>query len=251
MISGLYSAASGMMAEESRQAIIANNVANASTPGYKRQAPVTLGFKAVFSKTMRSPFYWDTQAAPGGGSKMVESYPNLATGSLNETGNPLNVALNGPGFIGVNTPRGDRFTRSGDFTINSEGNLATSEGYTVQSVEGTPISVRGSRVTIGDDGGVVVDGIRSATIRLVEFEKPERLVREGSNLYVASDEILAKSAKAADTQTRQSYLEMSNVNVPSEMIQMITGSRIYEANQRVIQAFDTTIGQLIEQIAAA
>lgn len=251
MISGLYSAASGMMAEESRQAIIANNVANASTPGYKRQAPVTLGFKAVFSKTMHAPFYWDTQAAPGGGSKMVESYPNLATGSLSETGNPLNVALNGPGFIGVNTPRGDRFTRSGDFTINSEGNLATSEGFTVQSVEGTPISVRGSRVTIGDDGGVVVDGIRNGTIRLVEFEKPERLVREGSNLFMASDEILAKSAKAADTQTRQSYLEMSNVNVPSEMIQMITGSRIYEANQRVIQAFDTTIGQLIEQIAAA
>lgn len=251
MIPGLYSAATGMMAEESRQAVIANNVANAATPGYKRQAPVTLGFKMVFSKAMRSPFYWEAQTAPGGGVKMVETYPNLGTGPLSETGNPLNVALSGPGFISVQTPRGERFTRSGDFTIDADGQLATAEGYKVQSVEGTPIGVRGARVTIGTDGVVTVDGAPAGTIRLMEFEKPERLVREGNNLYLASPEVLARSARAVDTETRQSYLEMSNVNLPSEMIQMIAGSRIYEANQRVIQAFDTTIGQLIEQVAAA
>lgn len=251
MIPGLYSAASGMLAEEMRQSAVANNVANAATPGFKRQAPVSMGFYNVFSKKMRGPFYWETQAAPGGGAKMVETYPDLGAGAFRETGNPLNVALSGPGYMAIDTPRGERYTRSGDFTVDIDGNLATQDGYKVQSVEGKPIDVRGGKVNISRDGHVTVDGVEAGQIRMVEFETPQRLVREGANLYSAPDEIAQRSAAAADTTVQQSYLEMSNVSMPYEMIQMIQGARIYEANQKIIQSLDSTMGALIEHVSAA
>ena len=248
MIPGLYSAASGMVAEEARQATLANNIANAATPGYKRQAPVSLGFYQVFSEKARSPFLWELEAAPGGGAKIVETYTDTTMGPLRQTGSPLNLALSGPGYIAVDTPRGERFTRSGDFTIDIDGHLATQDGMKVLSTDGEPIDVRGADVNIAQDGNVVVDGIPSGRISIVEFEQPERLTREGDNLYSASEEVRTRSAEASDTLVQQASLELSNVSLPYEMIQMIQGVRTYEANQRIIQTADSTLGKLIEQV---
>jgi flagellar basal-body rod protein FlgG len=172
----------------------------------------------------------------------------MRTGILRDTDNPFNVALEGPGFMVLDTPRGERYSRAGDFVVDAQGQLSTADGFKVQSVSGQPIDVRGGRVNIGRDGQVTVDGAEAGQLRLVEFEQPTRLVREGNNLFSASDELREKSAAAANTIVEQGSLEMSNVDLPREMIQMMLGMRAYEANQRVIQGIDASIGQLIEQV---
>ncbi|MBI2423462.1 MAG: flagellar hook-basal body protein [Candidatus Hydrogenedentes bacterium] len=251
MIKGLYSAASGMLAIEARQDVVANNIANAATPGYKRQELVQLGFYDIFSDKMRNAQYFNMQPAPAGGVKQVETFPDVAQGMLQDTGQPLQLGLMGPGFFVVDTPAGERYTRSGDFSIDVEGHLATLDGFKIQSTSGQPIDVRGGTPVIGNNGNVLVNGILAGEIRTVEFAEPARLTREGSNLYSASEAVLEQRAEAADTTIQQGQIERSNVNVTQEMTKMMLGLRAYEANQRVIQAVDTTIGRLIDQVAVS
>lgn len=248
MIQGLYTAANGMSAIEDRQDTIANNIANASTAGFKSQSPIQLGFYEMFSNKLRQSGHYDMSSAPGGGVKVVETYTNLASGVLRTTNNPLQVALQGSGYFAVETPRGERYTRSGDFTVDTQGRLCTADGYAVLDASGQPIDARGSNVNIDQEGRVQVDSQTSGQLRIVEFENPERLQREGNSLYAASDEVRQKSASAANTRVLQSSLEMSNVNIPHEMIMLSMGMRAYEANQRVMQAFNDTMGKLIEQV---
>lgn len=248
MIQGLYTAAGGMIATESRQSVTANNIANVSTNGFKTQSPVQLGFYEIFSNKLRSPLFYESDSAPAGGVKLVETYPDMKSGILRDTNNPMNAALDGPGFFVVDTPNGERYTRSGDFTVDTQGQLATLEGFKVQSATGQPIDVRGGQVNIARDGRVTVDGVDAGQIRLIEFEQPQRLTREGDNLFSASAAVQKQSAGAANTSVHQGALEMSNVNLPREMVQMMLGMRAYEANQRVIQGIDSSIGQLIEQV---
>lgn len=249
MIQGLYTAATAMYAVESRQDIIANNVANAGTPGFKRQEPVQFGFAQVFSETLRRPFHFNLDAAPAGGVKIAETFPDFRPGMLRPTDNPLNVALLGPGFFVVETARGERYTRNGDFTIDAEGRLTTQNGEIVQSAGGAPLDVRGGTVVIDREGTIRVNGVPAGKLRMVEFDAPERLEREGDTLYRAPEALLAGRREAAATAAEQSQLEMSNVTVPEEMIKMMMGLRAYEANQRVIASIDSTLGRMIDQVA--
>ena len=248
MIPGLYTAATGMMAVEQRQDIIADNLANVATPGYKRLQPVQMGFYEVFSQKQLRPFLFNREPAPAGGVKGVESFTNLAAGPVRVSDNPLSLALQGPGYVVVNTPQGERYTRNGQFTIDTEGDLATSGGYKVAGVTGDPIPVDGESVVVSREGNVTVDGQPAGQISLIEFENPTRLIREGDNIYRASDPVLQQSAAAADTTLEQGALEMSNVQLPVEMASMMLGLRAYEANQKVIQAFDATTSRLIDQV---
>lgn len=250
MISGLYTAATGMIAVEQRQDIIANNLANAATPGYKRLQPVQLGFYQVLSPKMIHPFHFNAEAAPAGGVKEVESFTNLSAGSLRITEDPLNLALTGPGYVVINTPQGERYTRDGHFTMDADGELSTSEGHKVLGVGGATIDVSGGRVTISHEGTVRVNGANTGQLQLVEFQNPERLEREGDNLYRASEEVLQQSTAAANTNVEQGALELSNVQLPVEMTSMMIGLRAYEANQKVIQAIDGATSRLIDQVAA-
>ncbi len=250
MIPGLYASASGMLTIEKRQEVISNNIANAATSGFKRQSPVQLGFYQVFSGQMRAPFHFNIEAAPAGGAKMVETYPHLQAGALAASDDPLHAALDGPGYFAVETPQGERYTRDGSFTIDVDGHLATAEGYKIASVDGPPLDVRGGNVALATDGTVTVDGVPAGRLRMVEFETPERLLREGSNLYRASEEVAKASSEAVDTRIEHGHLEASNVNLPTEMVNMILGLRLYEANQKAIQSADTTIGLLIEQVGS-
>lgn len=249
MIQGLYAAASGMVSIEERQSITANNIANAATPGFKRHQGVQLGFYQTFRESMRRPGIHNLEAAPGGGVKTVESFSNLESGVLRNTGNPLNAAIQGPGYFVVDTPRGDRFTRSGDFAIDIEGHLSTPGGFKVQAEGGGPIDVRGGVVNVDQGGVVTVDGIPAGRMRVVEFESPERLLREGDSLYSATEAVRQQMTEGANSTVQQANLEMSNVNLPQEMTGMILGLRAYEANQKVIQTMDSTIGRLIDQVA--
>ena len=248
MIQGLYTAAGGMLAVEKRQDILANNIANVSTPGYKRHAPVQLGFNEIFSETLRRPFLFDSKSAPAGGVRIVESFSDLTAGVLRKTDNPFQMALIGPGYFVIDTPQGDRYSRSGDFMVDPQGELATHEGYKVLGINGQPIAVDGAEVNIAEDGAVQIDGFPAGRLQIVEFEEPTRLLREGNNLFFATDDVLENSSQAVNTLVSHKHLEMSNVNLPNELINMMMGMRAYEANQQVIMALDGTVGRLIEQI---
>jgi len=248
MIQGLYAAASGMLAVEARQDTIANNIANASTVGYRREAPVQLGFYQVFSEILRRPVHFNLEPAPAGGVKLVETFTNALEGILQTTDNPLHMALRGPGYFAVDTPNGERYTRAGDFTVDADGPLATRDGYKVASTTGTPIDARGGVMNVDREGRVRIDGVAAGQIRIIEFETPERLLREGDNLYRASEEVLQRSAVATGTTVEHKQLELSNTSLPLEMTQLMLGLRAYEANQRVIQAIDGTVERLINQV---
>lgn len=245
MISGLYTSASGMVAIEAAQSAAANNIANVSTNGFRRHQAVQMGFYEVFSDTLREPFSLDLERAPGGGTKLVETYTDTASGVLLETGDPLNVGVEGPGFFTIDTPRGERFTRDGSFKIDIDGDLATAEGYKVQSAEGQPIDVRGGQVLIHQDGRVQVDGVHAGTIQMTEFQNAQELQREGENLYAARE---GTGVPAENTTAHQGRLEAANVNLPLELTNMLLGLRAYEANQRAIRAADDTMNSVIQRV---
>ena len=248
MIKGLYAAATGMVAIEDRQAVVANNIANASTAGFKRQNPVQEGFHTTFVGKLTHPSHFNWVAGPAGGAKVTETYSDLSAGPVRQTGNALNVALHGPGYLAVDTPAGTRFTRAGDLTIDADGDVATQHGHKVQDVGGGAIAARGGRLVIKEDGLVTVDGVPRGQMRMVEFDRPHQLTREGYTLYAASGDALQRSRQATDTRVIQEYLEMSNVNLAREMIDMTLGLRAYAANQKVITTMDETMGRLIDQV---
>jgi flagellar basal-body rod protein FlgG len=158
------------------------------------------------------------------------------------------VALDGPGFLVVNTPQGERFTRDGKFSVDVDGQLSTDEGYKVQGVAGATITVGSGAVEINQDGTVFVDGEAVDRLRRVEFQDPHMLTREGHNLWLANEDAMAQSADAADTAVVPATVELSNVKIPYEMTTMMLAARNYAANQRVINAIDETASRLIDQV---
>ena len=237
-----------MLAMEERQSAVANNIANASTVGFKSHNPVQLGFYEIFSAKLRQPSYFNGQAAPAGGVKIVETHTDLSAGIFQVTDNPLSLALQGPGYFVIDTEHGERFTRGGNFTLDSEGNLVTPNGSMVQTTDGQRMDLRGGEVNVDADGLVSVDGVLAGVVRVVEFEDPRRLERMGENIYSASEAVRGTMIAASGTSVAQNVLESSNVSVPHEMVRMMMGTRAYEANQRAIQSIDTTIGRLIDQV---
>lgn len=251
MIQGLYSAASGLMALEARQDVIANNIANAATAGFKRQNPIVIGFDEIFSQHLVSPTLFDLEDAPGGGLKPLQTYTDLSQGITSTTGNPLNVALNGPGYFSVSTPQGERFTRDGSFKTSAQGQLVTASGHLVSGQGGGPIDVSGGKAIISETGEVTVNGLRVAQLEIVEFIEPRALQREGSNLYFATDDVLANSSPSTNTTLIPGAVELSNVKIPVEMAQMLLGLRAYAANQQVIEAMGQSMSRLIEQVGTS
>ncbi len=244
MIQGLYAAASGMMAVEERQSVIANNIANVSTPGFKRQLAVDQGFYSAFSRAlMTSPSA--VSAGPGGGTRLVETFTDAAAGAIQNTGNPLDVALIGPGYFAIQTPDGEQFSRNGRFSLDKDGYLCTLEGQPVLDASGDRINCGdGGNIQIDGDGSVKVDGGVVGALRLVEFDDPHALTRRGHHLYSADEATVRRPA--ASTQVVGEALEGSNVQLPTEIIRMMAAVRAYAANQMVITTADETASQLIQ-----
>lgn len=245
---GLYAAAQGMRAIEGTQEVIANNLANVSTPGFRRQEGVVEGFYEIFMGARGTVARYDAREAPGGGLKMVETFSHTANGPITQTGGRLDVALEGPGFMAIEAPFGERFTRAGNFRLNNDGQLVTSSGYLVQGIDGGPITIGDGVPVFQDDGTVTVDGAPVGQVRLLEFEDPHMLTRQGEGLYLASDAALERSGPALNTRVLGGSLEQANTQVAAEMIKMTLGARMYAANQRVINAIDDTLGLVIQQV---
>jgi flagellar basal-body rod protein FlgF len=233
MNSGIYPAVSGSLAAMRRMDVISNNLANINTPGYKKEK---MSFEGLLAGPVNPP------AVPQGKTadpilQKENIYIDYASGPTSQSGNTLDLALNGDGFFAVTTPQGTAYTRQGNFRTTADGTLVTMDGYPVQGVGGSAVRIQGSRVEIDSKGGVTVDGEVTGAISVVDFEKPYTLTKIGSALFVASDPQAAPLAGKA--QIQQGYLEGSNVESISEMVQMIETNRYFEACSKVIQNFDS------------
>ncbi len=232
MNSGMYPAVSGSLAAMRRLDVISNNLANVNTPGYKKDK---MSFEGLLAGNVNPP------AVPQGTTadpilQKENIYIDYASGPTSQSGNPLDLALDGDGFFAVTTPEGTAYTRQGNFRTSADGTLVTVDGYPVQGAGGTAINIKGSRVEIDAKGAVTVDGTRSGSISVVDFNKPYSLTKIGSALFVPTDpQAVGQAGKA---QIQQGHIEGSNVESISEMVQMIETNRYFEACSKVIKAFD-------------
>jgi len=234
-----------MLVQTARMDMLSNNLANVNTAGFQRQAPHVYSFPEMLISRVHN-----STSVPigrlGTGAVASGDRSSFAPGAINTTGNPLDVALVGYGFFAVETPDGPRYTRDGRFTTNASGWLVTLDGHRVRGEKG-PILVNGSSVVIDDAGQVYVDGRFVDKLLIVEFNNRDGLVRRGANLYEATEEA-GLPFRYRDTQVVQGALEMSNVNVIREMVNLISVQRAYEANAKVIQAYDETLGKAVNEI---
>ena len=220
---GIYFALSGSLVQEERLKIVTNNLANADTPGYKKDV---------------SSFHQYLLSVLG------KRYTDFSPGLLKPTKNPLDLAIEGNGFFTISTPMGIRYTRRGDFSLNSKQILVTKDNYPVLGKKG-PIVIKGSKVSIDTNGNVWVDGRLVDTLKIVAFPKGTKLKKEGGGIFAAE----AKSAgRPSSIIVHQGFLESANVNVIENMINMIEIIRTYEACQKVIQSLDETDNKAINEI---
>lgn len=242
MNSGLYAALSGNLAAMRKLDVIANNLANANTAGFKKDRLAFQSILAGASTAQLSP--GSSTDAPVMSGEIF--YTDYSAGAVKNTGNPLDLALNGDGFFVVNTPQGRAYTRHGSFTRDSSGKLVTSEGYEV--LGGGPIEIRGSLVEIDSEGKVFVDGSQVGTLDIVDFPKPYAMDKIGNSLFVPTNPGAAPEP-VTTAPVHQGFLEDSNVNTVQEMVQMIETNRYFEACAKVVKNFDDVTTKAVNDLA--
>lgn len=247
MIRGLYTAASGMACQQTIQDIISNNMANVDTTGYKKDIFIKGSFPSLLLKRMGDKADLSQGVAMGRlgtGAAIRSTTMDFSMGALKSTENPFDLAINGKGFFVIQTPGGEKYTKDGSFTLNSEGKLVTKDGFAVMGQYG-PINLTSQDAHFNENGGVVVDGVVVDTLKIVSVDNPGFLTKAGKNLFVLKSGFEVQPVD--NPQIIQGYLEDSNVNVVNEMTNMIWGMRLYEANQRLVHLQDESLGRLINE----
>ena len=176
----------------------------------------------------------------------VTAHDLSTSGSYQETGNTLDLAIFNQGFFVVQTPSGERYTRNGNFVVDTEYRLVTADGYPVLGENG-PIKITGSQLDINKVGEIMVNNEFVDRLQIVDFAKPYDLAKMGNSLFIPTDPN-AIPERVGTVRMKSGTLEMSNVSVVTEMVDMITVTRAYQANQRVIKAHDTIMGKAIETL---
>ncbi|HHY37375.1 MAG TPA: flagellar basal-body rod protein FlgG [Clostridia bacterium] len=255
MIRALWSAASGMYSQQMAVDTISNNLANVNTPGYKR---VRLEFQDLLYQNLRPTVPGGTGLQVGLGVKSAASGRSFGVGNLQQTDNPLDLAIEGAGFFEVELPDGQlAYTRDGSFKLDADGRVVTTSGYVVHLMGsgkggGTlEIPEGSSELRVARDGTVTIkdkdgDFDEIGRIRLVNFVNPAGLEAIGENLYRATqacgDSIEGNPGEEGFGGIAQGFLEMSNVQVVTEMINLIMAQRAYELNSKAIQSADEMLG---------
>jgi len=249
MLRAFSTAATGMTGQQKMVDVIANNLANVNTSGFKRSQ---VNFQDLLYVTMEEPgteiasgINSPTGMEIGSGVRAASTVKIFTAGELQNTGNPLDIAIAGDGFLQVTMPNGDlRYTRDGSLLINGKGQLVTSSGYALQPSITIP---EGSTVNIEKDGGVNVadpSGTQSVvgTIQLARFPNASGLSSEGDNLYAETEASGTPTTGTAGDNgfgtIQAAFLEKSNVQMVTELVNLITAQRAYEINSRAIRAGD-------------
>ena len=278
---GLFIAASGMLTEERRTDVIANNLANAATTGYKKDTAVHHEFENMLIKRMYDYADNSSGAMAGGlldtesgdvtkfkgfsaaqndspevgqlgfGSHIDEVAVDYSQGAFESTGNTFDLAIAGEGFFTIQTPQGIRYTRSGAFFKNQDGVLQDIRGYNLLDRGGNPITIPAdiadSRISVSGDGSIFVNGQNQpiAQIQLAQFDNRLAVQKQGDNLFAAVNNAQPQPATG---EIMQGMLERSNVEIVQEMVELIHNHRLYEANAKAVSTQDTMLETSANQI---
>lgn len=222
MIVEMSKAVQGALRLDKKFDVIANHLANVATTGYKAE---TLSFDEQLQAHMRI---------------------DLSQGSIQPTGNPLDVAISGDGFFKVQTPQGERYTRNGAFLLDKDRFLVTQDGHRVMG-EGGPLTLEGNQVTISETGEIEVDGESVGRLRIVTFEAREKLEKEGASLLVYKGNVADERESAAGV-IQQQAVERANVSPVVEMTKMIQTTRNFESFQKLIMTYDEMDAKAISDV---
>jgi len=289
MSKGLWPAISGSVAQSERLDTIANNLANADTNGFKKdqvtfQTVMSSAVAAAQKEEIPSKLYTEKDFHKLDGADkafvMIEgSYTDFSPGKAKVTGSPLDVALEGNGFLEVLSPQGLRYTRQGSLRLNQEGGLVTSEGYPVLMAGGgafvppapapgepplTPLQIMQAardealgraiqldpaqgKVTITSEGRVYQANQEVAQMGVVEFVDPRLLKKDGSATFI-NDNPANISGIPVSTTVRQGMLETSNVNAIAEMTELLKASRLFEANEKIVRSYGDLESRVVNDL---
>ena len=281
MLKGLYTAYTGMINEQHRMDVMTNNLANATTNGYKKEGATSQAFDNVLAYKIKdlsepgnlprliskskavdenelnneaNPDYLEKRVRKVGmnlGVKVGENYVDFSEGPLKETGNTFDLALTDRGFFAIEytNKAGEtsvKYTRDGNFAMDQEGYLRTQDGDFVLDNAGRQIRMDTTLpVSIGRNGNITQDGNVVATIGITDFEDYDYLERFGENLFEPAE---GATIIESDSEIYSGYLEMANMSVVTEMVNMIAIQRHYESNQKVITTFDETLDIAVNQL---
>jgi flagellar basal body rod protein FlgG len=233
-------AASGMRSRMESLDLLANNVANASTGGYKADREFYSLYVSSEAADMEPPATMPVIERP---------WVDHSQGVVHPTGNPLDVALTGKGFFAVNGPSGPLYTRNGNFRLAADGRLVTADGYAVRSTSGTPLTLQGSRpVEIGADGLVRQDGAIMGGLEIADFTSTAGLVKQGSNYFRPADPT-AKSVPATGTTVDQGKLEASNTGSAEAAVRLVSVMRQFEMLQKAAALGAEMNRRAVEEVA--
>lgn len=253
MVKGLYTAYTGMVQQQNRLDVITNNLANSSTTGYKKEGCSTVAFDEVLAVKIKdgSEAYLNRGIGHMSmGAKIGETYTDYSQGSFRVTDNSYDIAIDGEGFFSISFTNkagetSTKYTRDGSFTLTKEGYLVTKDGDFVLGNNG-PIQIDTLLETkIDQMGNIYQDGNLVDKLNIVDFEDYNYLSKYGENMY---DLVEGGVITEADCRVEQGVLEMSNMNIVSEMVDMIAITRNYESNQKIIQSIDETLDKAVNQV---
>lgn len=249
MIRGLYTAASGLRAQLTRQKILTNNLANALTPGYRQDRPVVESFPHLAvaqypSAGSTADLAQRTLGELGRGLLLDENTLDLSEGSRFETGQDLDLAIAGDGYFVVQTANGNAYTRDGRFQVDAEGRLVTLEGWSVLGENG-PITLGADPPAILEDGSVVIQGAPLDRLQIVTFPAGTDLRKQAGNLLVAEG---GAAPIAAVGRVQQGMLEGANVAIEDNQIQLMATLRAYQFTRDALRANDETLGRAVNEI---
>ncbi|MFE8698094.1 flagellar hook-basal body protein [Cytobacillus sp. FJAT-53684] len=268
MFKGFYTVASGMLAQQRRTEMLTNNMANANTPGFKADQSSLRAFPEMLLQRfdelsiptengLNLP-YNKKIGSLSTGVYMQEAIPAFMQGDLKETGLGTDVALldvsmpeNGSVFFTVAGPNGEtQYTRNGNFTVDGNGFLTTASGLRVMNTTGNPIQLTSDQFTINENGVLTSDGV-TARLGIGLAADANRLIKLGDGLYRTEDGNALANAynvNGAEFKLQQGFLERSNVDASRTMTDMMTAYRAFEANQKVLQAYDRSMEKAANEV---
>lgn len=256
MRESMYSALFGAMSNELRLDTISNNLANVNTTGFKKDS---YAFHDTFQRfahdyltddrtNIRGKEIWPkayVMARP----RLSGQYSDQAQGSMQVTGNPLDLALVGKGYFKVRAPEGDMLTRSGSFRLAEDGRLVTEQGYEVLGDGGSIVTLpRDNKIEVDGTGRITADGVQVGALDLTDISDPKALEKVGQNMFRIKKGSNATEVPAEGLSVQQGYLEKSNVEIVTEMVNMMEAQRAFEISQKIMTTTDGMESLVINKV---
>ncbi len=255
MLKGLYTAYTGMINEQNRMDTLTNNLANVSTVGFKKEGATSQSFDEILTVKIKDQSVGLRNVQRIGtnnpGVKIGENYTDYTQGSFRVTDNTYDLALSGEGFFAVEFTNkagetSTMYTRAGQFTLNKDGYLVNENGDYVLDSQSRRIQLNTLLDSeIGSDGTIRQNGVAVAKIQVADFEDYNYLEKYGETYYRPVE---GAKLTASDAEVNSGYLEMSNVQTVSEMVELISVTRAYESNQKIIQTYDNSLEIAVTQL---